>query len=392
MRRPCVFGGVVAPARHGHPGARVIRKLLLSLCSLAVALAIVEATLRVTHAFNARLAWTEPDPLIGYRFTPGREYWFSGENDHAITGRINSLGWRDRERSRARPAGAFRVAVLGDSYVEAFQVELDSTFGALAERALSTRDSTVEVMNFGRSGMTTTEELLVLERDILPCNPNVVVLVFVPRNDITDVNPATADHDLQPFFRLDDRDSLRLDTSFSTRGAYRNRERINALKQRSALVSLAAERYNAWRRSHETSTRGAARLTPELSLCTASPDSLFMRNFAMNMRLIARCADTCRARGVGFVLMSVPLEYEDAAVGELRALDASFDPEWFDRELRALANANGAGFVALTERFARRHRETGEALQWAHWNYAGHRLAAEALVDGLSTRPHSPDN
>jgi hypothetical protein len=71
-----------------------MRRLLLSLVSLAVLCGLVETALRTAHAFNARLTWTEPDRQIGWRFTPGREYWFFAENDHPVTGRnewINPL-------------------------------------------------------------------------------------------------------------------------------------------------------------------------------------------------------------------------------------------------------------------------------------------------------------
>jgi lysophospholipase L1-like esterase len=354
---------------------------------LAAAVAAVELTLRATHAFDARLAWTQPDPQIGYRFTPGREYWFEDENDHAVTGRINSLGWRDRERARRKPAGTRRVAVVGDSYVEAFQVELDSTFVAIAERALAARGpAAVEVMNFGRSGMTTAEELLLLGSDILPCDPDVVVLVFVPANDIADIDPATADSRLRPFFRIDGRDSILVDTSFRDSRAYRNRERVNALKQRSALVSLAAERYNAWRRARAPEPGDAARLKPEQSLCTATPDPRCRAGFELNRRLLVECARACRARGVAFVLTSVPLVYRDDEVHKLRAVDPTFDPEQVDRELAALADTTGFRFVGLTERFARRYRARGERLHWAHWNYAGHREVAAALVEALGER------
>ena len=367
------------------------RAVWLSLFSLAVTFGAVELTLRLTHAFGARLAWTEPDPEIGYRFTPGRPYWFRGENDHPITGRINALGWRDRERTRAKPEGVFRVAVVGDSYVEAFQVELDSTFAAIAERELNARGSVgVEVMNFGRSGMTTTEELLVLVSDILPCEPDAVVLVFVPQNDIADVDPATADQRLRPFYRVGDDGSLRLDTSFRDSGAYRNRARVNPLKQHSALVSLVAERTTVWRGRREPAPGATRRLTPEQSLCTASPDAQFETNFELNRRLIAEFARRCAAREVACVLMSAPLVYEHDELLACRALDPTFDPGFFDHELGALADTTAAAAIALTGRFARHGADRGR-LRWAHWNYAGHREVAAALVEGLTARVSMPN-
>src|SRR6185369_15709040 len=139
--------------------------------SLVLVCGALELLLRTTHLFHARLSWTEPDREIGWRFTPGREYWFFGENDHAITGRINSTGWRDRERIIKRTPHTGRLAVLGDSYVEAFQVELDSTFAARIENSMRGSPDGFEAMNFGRSGMSPAEESVVLARDVFRFEP-----------------------------------------------------------------------------------------------------------------------------------------------------------------------------------------------------------------------------
>ena len=364
----------------------MIRKLVLATLSFAIVCALAEATLRATHLFNARVAWTQPDALVGWRFTPGREYWFHGENDHPVTGRINAMGWRDRERERAKPHGVRRVAVLGDSFVEAFQVELDSTFTAIAERVLNADGAgpRCEVMNFGRSGMSPAEELLVLEGSVLACDPDAVVLVFTPQNDVADVDPATAADRNRPFFRLAAEDSLLLDAGFAARRGFRVRERINPIKQRSALVSLVTERYNVWRQTRTaTAPAGARALTGEQTLCTSSANAMFSRNYTLCKALIARMAGVCSARGVDFLLMCVPIASEPDALAAARALDPSFDPEFFDRDLGALADSLGARFVPLTAAFRAQSAASGERLFWVHWNYAGHRTVARALVEAL---------
>jgi hypothetical protein len=364
----------------------MMRNFLLAACTLLLVVVLVEIALRATHAFNARVAWTEPDPDIGWRFTPGREYWFFAENDHAIEGRINAMGWRDHERTRA-PARATRVAVLGDSYVEAFQVELDSTFVAIAERGMRARERAIEFMNFGRSGMGPAEELIVLERDVLPCAPDVVVLLFTPNNDIADASRATAPDPLRPFCVIDEQDSLRVDTSFRDSKGYRTRAFLNPLKQRSALVSLIAERYNVARlaRAAKQADAGGAQksLTREQTLMTQHPDAVFLANYALTKRVVADMARVLTARDVEFILMSVPLVYDDATVAQLRRIDASFDANYFDRDLAALADSSGFRLVPLTEAFARRRRESGRSLHWEHWNYHGHRLVGAALADAV---------
>jgi hypothetical protein len=365
----------------------MMRNFLLAVCTLLVVVGLVEIALRATHAFNARVAWTEPDPEIGWRFTPGREYWFFAENDHAIQGRINAMGWRDHERTRAT-ARATRVAVLGDSYVEAFQVELDSTFAAIAERLARAHGLEIEFMNFGRSGMGVAEERIVLTRDILPCNPDVVVLLFTPNNDIADASRATAADPLRPFYTIDEHDSLRVDTSFRNSKGYRMRAILHPLKQRSALVSLVAERYNVARlaRAAKQSDASTARktLTREQTLMTKQADATFLANYQLTKRVVAEMTRVLASRGVAFVVMSVPLVYDDAAIAQLRKIDDSWDPKYFDRDLAALADSSEFVFVPLTEAFSEHRRRGGEPLHWAHWNYAGHRLVGRVLAEAVS--------
>jgi hypothetical protein len=373
----------------------MMRRALLSVASLLVACVLLEVLLRTTHLFHARLSWTEPDRVIGWRFAPGREYWFFGENDRAITGRINAMGWRDRERSVKKPPRTYRIAVVGDSYVEAFQVESGRTFLARAEEAyksIRTPDyDALEVMNFGRSGMSPAEESIVLERDVFPCGPDQVLLLFTPHNDIADVNPATAADACRPFFHRVRGDSLVADTSFAGRRDFRLREAISPIKQRSALVSLVTERYNAWRfaRAQRRVEGGAPALTREQRMCTAHPDSVFVLNYALCKLLIARMAHECEARGIRFVLTSVPLVYEDDAVARLRAADSSFDPGFFDRNLAAMADSSGFSFRPMTAEFASRSRH-GLQLQWQHWNYSGHQAAFDLLL-GPMIPPPGPD-
>jgi len=115
----------------------LIKNIFFSLFIFLIFLGILEIVLRTTHLFNAKISWSEPDHILGWRFTPGRKYWSNKENDHPITGRINSYGYRDKEWSLKKPPNTYRIAVLGDSFVEAFQVETKRTFLTLTEKQLN---------------------------------------------------------------------------------------------------------------------------------------------------------------------------------------------------------------------------------------------------------------
>lgn len=358
------------------------RGLGLSVVALAICFIVLEATLRWTHAFGARTSWSEPDPLIAYRYTPGRAYWHHQENDHPISGTVNAFGWRDRERTLEKPPGTYRIAVLGDSFVEAFQVEQDSTFLSVAEdRLCRTLPVRVELLNLGRSGASQAEEYLVLQQDAMAFDPDMVAVVVIPRNDIADIDADTADGTLRPFYSLGPDGSLVLDASFAESREYALRALINPLKQRSVVVSLLAERYNALRAAGPGATAGAGADAPlvisgHLTLCTDTPDPKYAANYRLSKAILSAMADYCVKRDVRFLLIVGDNVADPDEARGYRRLDASFDPDFFDRDLGMLAETLGAEYLGLQEPFRRTIAEGGGPLHWAHWNYAGHRVVA----------------
>src|SRR5512135_184323 len=108
-------------------GRRLKSLLLSTSIVLIVTVVLVEVVLRL--AGFSHVAFYRPDDELGLRLRANVEGRFSSEGDAFV--RTNSAGFRDRERTEEKPAGRFRIAVLGDSYIEAMQVDLDDAFPAL---------------------------------------------------------------------------------------------------------------------------------------------------------------------------------------------------------------------------------------------------------------------
>jgi hypothetical protein len=123
--------------------------------ALSLAALMAEAGLRL--AGISFPVFSQPDPDRGWALRPGARGHYSVEGDARIE--INRDGWRDRERRRAKRPGTLRVAVVGDSYVEALGIPADRTFWAVLERALAgAADGTaVEVLPFGVHGYSTAQ-------------------------------------------------------------------------------------------------------------------------------------------------------------------------------------------------------------------------------------------
>jgi hypothetical protein len=204
-----------------------LARLLLFFGSILVALLVAEVALRVygfSH-FNPYIV----DADLGFSLRPNAEGWWRIE---ALTYvRINSQGFRDREHDFAKPAGTLRVAVIGDSFTEAFQVPQEKTFWSVMERRLQScaPPEKVEVLSFGVSGYSTARELILLQERVWQYSPDVVILQVTTGNDIRDNSPLLGSYRNEPlpYFVFNDGKLIRDDSRLLAR----NRTRTFRLQQ-----------------------------------------------------------------------------------------------------------------------------------------------------------------
>ena len=129
---------------------RITANVGLVVVSLMVAILLAEIALRllgITHP-----VFMAYDPIRGFSANrPGAKGWFTEEGRSYVT--INSAGLRDREHDLGKPPGTIRIAVLGDFYAEALQVEMENAFWSVMDRELEKCEALqgrkIEVVNFG---------------------------------------------------------------------------------------------------------------------------------------------------------------------------------------------------------------------------------------------------
>jgi len=104
----------------------------------------------------------------------------------------NSRGYRDRERTVAKPPSVRRVVSLGDSFAWGASVEFEDAYPQRLERSLSRRRrETWEVVNLALPGMNTVDEAAQLADEGLAYGPDVVLVGYV-LNDSEDSQAAEA--------------------------------------------------------------------------------------------------------------------------------------------------------------------------------------------------------
>jgi len=232
---------------------KVITWLSLFAGGCCLALGLAEAGLRV--AGIAYPSFYEYDDVKGTALRPGAEGWWFKENKNYV--RINKDGRRDIDRPLKKSESVFRIAVIGDSYAEAFQVPIEKTFWKGMERRLNIGGcfggKKVEVLNFGVSGYGTTQEYLALRNDALAYSPDLVLMAFYPGNDVRNNSYDLERNPDKPYFVMEG-GRMRLDQSYKKRLGPRSRSlkarivrRLINISRVVQLVIFAKESYKARR-------------------------------------------------------------------------------------------------------------------------------------------------
>jgi len=107
--------------------------------------------------------------------------------------RTNSRGIVGPEVLATKPAGEFRIVVLGDSYTVGGQVAYRQTFPAVLEQRLRAAGyANVRVINAGVGGYTTFNEAGLLAEHLAWLQPDLVVVAAFLGNDVSENVLATA--------------------------------------------------------------------------------------------------------------------------------------------------------------------------------------------------------
>ncbi len=89
---------------------------------------------------------------------------------------LNRLGYRDREFPVQKPSGVFRIAVVGDSNTFGQGIEEGDRFTNRLQVALNRGGQRFEVLNFGRPGAETMDEVQMLKDTVVNLQPDYVLL------------------------------------------------------------------------------------------------------------------------------------------------------------------------------------------------------------------------
>ena len=380
---------------------RVARNLVLMGAALVAALLLCELVLRMLGVSYPVFVWT--DPVRGVAHIPGAAGGKRLPDGHRWV-EINSAGWRGPDFVLKHPPGTLRVALLGDSFIEAFEVPFDSTVGQVVRRRLSALlKRPVEVLNFGQGGYGTTQEYLTLQHEVWKYSPDLVLLAVTTGNDISDNSRALRRGNYVPY-QVFKGNRLVLDSSFTHARDYRSRalwtrrmlwvvthSRLAQLVNRVRHLRVKGERQEA---NNAGSDEGdELGLRDEVQLPPATPE--WREAWRVTEGVLGMMRDECRRRHTPFALVTLTRGIQvtpdrDEKERFLRQLGAS-DLYYPERRLSDFGRREGIPVLNLAPSMAeeadQRHvyfHAHGDSLGVGHWNAAGHRAAGERIAGWLA--------
>lgn len=166
------------------PGPRsILMKTAVAGCGLLAGLAIAELACKVydIRASEARrqlvrkISRVSDIPGVRYELVPGVTS-VTPQSEALV--RVNNLGFRGPDVELQKPAGRFRIVIMGDSIAFGRTYHEEEIFPTLLQRRLAADhpDRRIEVINAALSGRDTWETRAVFEHRVLPLSPDVVIL------------------------------------------------------------------------------------------------------------------------------------------------------------------------------------------------------------------------
>ena len=367
----------------------------LVLFGIGLALGVLDIGIRIA---NRRFPYFyRYDEARGWALNPDTQGVYRREGHSFL--RINSDGFRGPDYPKEKPPGTVRVAVIGDSYVEAMQVAEHKTFTSVIQRHLSAdpllHGKKVEALNFGIDGYGTAQELITLRDHVWAYQPDIVVLAVFLGNDIRNNSVVLEGDQCRPFYELDG-NSMKLTGPFITspsyrlwcqaRFDYRDLRFLDLIKNSIALITSRASAPTA---DHPVEQ------AINYSIYKPPTEKSWQDAWAITERLITMVRDETVKHGAMFLAVTedtgIQVWPKPAARAKFERTLGVNDLFYPDRRIAELGQREGFAVLTLSQplrEYAEEHHVflhgfSNTPQGFGHWNEIGHEQAGTAIAAKL---------
>lgn len=153
----------------------MIRRVGLAALSLLLTLGLLEGLTRLLYPGLRQPTFT-PHPLYGWAQEPSTTYYLASP-DTGETWRYetNGRGWKDFPHTLAKPAGVYRIVVVGDSNTWGLVPQGDEFPHQLQLELARRGHYTLEVVAIGVGGWAADQVLLAIQHEALLYAPDLII-------------------------------------------------------------------------------------------------------------------------------------------------------------------------------------------------------------------------
>ncbi len=292
--------------------------------------------------------WTH-DAFLGWSHIPNARGPFNVLGQETLIS-INSKGFRDIERSYERSIPRYRILVLGDSMVWGYGVRQEEIFTALLEKELQG----IDVINLGVSGYGTDQELILLQKEGVRYQPDLIVVVIASNDFQENVQKKAYLVYQKPMFEFSSHGGLSL-TNTPVPGQTFWERAASTLMRYSFFLNKAASTYHYF-------TLGS--VTGGSMTAGVKGQQPFPRSVAERVTVAMLLEMRALAQEANAELLLVLAD----GMGRL------------GREMAEFFAARNVRILNMDEDFSKEEVERLHLRDGVHWNALGHRKVADRLV------------
>jgi len=381
------------------------KDILLGLFSLGLSLVVAEIFL---GSFYPQIMQHDDmfqrDAHLGWTFVSNHKgsIFYPGEANHYI--HTNSLGFRDDEPP-TDVQSQNKIMVLGDSFVTNVAVTDENVFTEIMEQTLKN----TTVFNMGVNGYGQIQEYLTLQKWWDTIQPDLVITIIYVRNDFSDnlggfwfyprpvahLNDDGVTVAIEPVPAVKEKDMQQQPV-----WQFYRKSHIYALFDRSLkiIIDSARKKLEGIKSNERAPHKRTKHTPPELYLCLLKPTEETLRMVKTLEALLLKIAGFAGERKVPILFAVAPsiFQVEDDMWAQI--IKDEENPLDYARNLPAerlmrFAKSNNLAMLDLSPTLTRAAK-MGEKVynrKEQHWNKAGNRIVAQALLEFIEMQQLIPN-
>ena len=302
----------------------------------------------------------ENDSILGTKLIPNKG--LISFNEGFYVGNVNEFGYYGPSYPFIKDQDIYRIALIGDSYVEGHQLFERNHFRSILENSLSKKtNKKIEVLNFGRSGFNFNDEYCFYNNFVKKFDPD-ISLFFISQDDLKTIE---TNYYNGPYCYLED-DKIQINYEFINNKSYTIRGKLSWILRHSTIARLLI--YDT-----KLLKKGLLYQTLFDKFYTFDYGNLFKAK--QEIKIIPKKEENILILGKTYKMLMKNLSKENNCLIVANSL--------FSDTLIKQIESNKLSIIEPSEIYNKKYHYWKVTKKYGHWNYEAHNYLGQFLTDRL---------